>query len=46
MVTQSEAEAIDQWRYRNHVPTRAEAIRRLIKLGLQASKRDAEDAGL
>ena len=29
MVTRSEAAAIDAWRYANHVPSRAEAIRRL-----------------
>lgn len=34
MVTQREAKAIDDWRFENRVPTRAEAIRRLIALGL------------
>lgn len=38
MVTQSEADAIDEWRYVNRVPTRAEAIRRLIEIGLKAEK--------
>ncbi len=37
MVTRSEAEAIDDWRFQNRVATRAEAIRRLIKLGLEAA---------
>jgi hypothetical protein len=37
MVTRSEAEAIDAWRYANRFPTRAEAIRRLIVLGLKAT---------
>ena len=37
MVTRSEADAIDVWRYDNRVPTRAEAIRRLIGLGLKAA---------
>ena len=36
MVTTSEAEAIDEWRYRNKVPSRAEAMRQLIALGLVA----------
>ena len=36
MVTRPEAEEIDEWRFKNRVPTRAEAIRRLIRLGLQA----------
>ena len=43
MVTQSEAEAIDAWRYGNRVPSRAEAIRRLIALGLEASARGKPD---
>ena len=38
MVTRSEVEAIDAWRYSNRVPTRSEAIRRLIELGLQKAK--------
>lgn len=39
MVTRSEADAIDAWRYENKVPTRAEAIRRLIEIGLETTKR-------
>jgi hypothetical protein len=38
MVTRSAAAAIDTWRYENKVPTRAEAIRRLIELGLAAQR--------
>ena len=38
MVTRSEADAIDVWRYTNRVPSRAEAIRRLIEIGLQTVK--------
>ncbi|APY14318.1 hypothetical protein GJU94_14030 [Brucella sp. 10RB9214] len=34
MVTASEAKAIDEWRYRNHIPSRAEAMRLLINHGL------------
>jgi hypothetical protein len=37
MVTRSEAAAIDAWRYENQVPTRAEAIRRLIDAGLKTT---------
>jgi hypothetical protein len=37
MVTRSEAAAIDVWRYANHVPSRAEAIRRLIEAGLASA---------
>lgn len=36
MVSQSELEAIDAWRFAEHMPSRAEAIRRLIELGLKA----------
>lgn len=36
MVTATEAKAIDDWRYEKRVPTRAEAIRQLIALGLKA----------
>jgi hypothetical protein len=38
MVSRSAADAIDNWRYANHIPTRAEAIRRLIEMGLEAAK--------
>lgn len=37
MVTRTEADAIDAWRYENRIPTRAEAIRRLIEIGLKAA---------
>jgi hypothetical protein len=35
MVTRLEAEEIDAWRYANKIPTRAEAMRRLIQAGLE-----------
>lgn len=35
MVTASEAKAIDEWRYANHIPSRAEAMRLLINRGMQ-----------
>ena len=38
MVTRAEAAAIDDWRFQNRVPTRAEAIRQLIELGLKAAE--------
>jgi len=37
MVSARERDAIDDWRFKNRVPTRAEAIRLLIELGLRAS---------
>jgi hypothetical protein len=35
-IRRSGASAMDIWRYANHIPTRAEAIRRLIELDLEA----------
>src|ERR1051325_4404792 len=37
MVTQAEAIAIDDWRFANKIPTRAEPVRRSIKAGLDAA---------
>ncbi len=34
-VTRSDAQAIDDWRYSRRIPSRAEAIRRLMRIGLQ-----------
>lgn len=39
MVTRSEAEAIDAWRFANHIGSRAEAIRLLIAEGIKATAR-------
>lgn len=36
MVSESEALAIDDWRFTHRVGTRAEAIRRLIQTGIKA----------
>jgi len=36
MVTATEAKAIDDWRFDKRIPTRAEAIRQLIALGLKS----------
>jgi metal-responsive CopG/Arc/MetJ family transcriptional regulator len=30
--------AIEDWRYENRVPSRSEAVRRLIQIGLETSK--------
>ena len=37
LLTASGLQAIDDWRFTNHAPSRAEAIRRLIELGLNTS---------
>ena len=38
MVTRSEAAAIDDFRFGQRLPSRAEAIRRLIELGLEKAQ--------
>ena len=35
--------AIDDFRFSNRVASRAEAVRRLIELGLEAAKQDAKE---
>ena len=42
MVSRTEAAAIDEYRFGQRIPTRAEAIRRLIELGLDAAKGHAK----
>lgn len=42
MVTKAEAEQIDDWRFKNRVATRAEAIRQLIQAGLQAAQQQPD----
>jgi hypothetical protein len=42
MVTRSEAVVIDEWRFQNRIASRAEAIRRLIQLGLDASVQSSQ----
>lgn len=36
MVTDDELQAIDNWRFQRHMPSRASAIRELLKRGLAA----------
>ena len=43
MVSRREAAAIDDWRFRQRIATRAEAIRRLIQIGLEAAAAPASD---
>jgi len=42
MASRAEVDAIDAWRYSNMIPSRAEAVRRLIVRGLQADPPPAE----
>jgi hypothetical protein len=37
MLTEAEAQAIDNWRYSNRVPTRSDAIRRLCVMGMKTA---------
>lgn len=39
-ITADEVRAIEDWRYENRVPSRSEAVRRLIQIGLETSKRE------
>lgn len=36
MLTDAELEEIDNWRFENRMPTRAAAVRELLRLGLNA----------
>lgn len=36
MLTEEELKALDEWRFRKHMPSRAAAIRELLKRGLSA----------
>lgn len=38
MMSDDEMRAIDDWRFRNRIATRSDAIRRLIQLGLEAAE--------
>lgn len=37
-ITTAEIEAIDDWRYANRVPSRSEAVRRLVQIGIRAHR--------
>ena len=39
-------EAIDDYRFANRMPSRSEAIRRLVRLGLEAAEKAAAGDGL
>ena len=53
MLDDDELAAIDAWRFKQHMPSRAAAVRELLKIGLQAltngpadPKRRSEDFGV
>ena len=43
MLTGEELKALDEWRFRKHMPSRAAAIRELLKRGLAAEGFDLAD---
>ena len=45
MLTQAEVAALDDWRFAKRMPSRASAIRELLKRGLAADGFDAAVAG-
>ena len=44
MVSRREVAAIDDWRFQQRIATRAEAIRRLIQIGLEAGAQASDKA--
>ena len=45
MLTKEELEALDNWRFQRRMPSRAAAIRELLKRGLSAEGFDAAGGG-
>lgn len=41
-ITADEITAIDDWRFANRAPSRSEAVRRLLKIGLKAEKENGQ----
>ena len=46
MLTHTELEALDNWRFLRRMPSRAAAVRELLKRGLAAEGFDLADGGL
>jgi hypothetical protein len=45
MLTPEELEALDSWRFQRRMPSRAAAVRELLKRGLAAEGFDSADGG-
>jgi metal-responsive CopG/Arc/MetJ family transcriptional regulator len=43
MLTKEELDALDQWRFSRHMPSRAAAVRELLRRGLAAEGFDISD---
>lgn len=41
MISKDEIEAINEWRWNNRIPSLSEAVRRLIKAGLEVTQERA-----
>lgn len=44
MLDEAELQAIDDWRFRHRMPSRAAAVRQLLNLGLRTAHHDADPA--
>lgn len=44
MMTPDEINAIDDWRYAQHIPSRADAIRQLLQYSLDAKNAEKKQA--
>lgn len=45
MLTENELEAVDNWRFKSRMPSRASAVRELLKRGLAAEGFDMAEGG-
>jgi hypothetical protein len=45
MLTADELSALDNWRFKSHMPSRASAVRELLRRGLSAEGFDISDGG-
>jgi hypothetical protein len=46
LLEKSTVDAVDEWGFANRVRTRAEAIRRLVWLGIEKSKADSDTSAI
>lgn len=44
LISPAELTAIEDFRFDNRIGTRAEAVRRLIEIGLEASRKEKDDS--
>ncbi|KRE04329.1 hypothetical protein ASE61_25715 [Bosea sp. Root670] len=46
MLSAKELEEIDDWRFKNRIPTRAAAVREIMRLGLQQAARQSRNSDI